>query len=260
MLAPAPTTIAALSVRNLTVNYGTGTILDQLDVEIPRGCFAGVVGANGSGKSTLLQACLGLLPKATRGDAKVEFFGKPLSSIRQQLGYMPQSQQVDWDFPATVLDVAVMGRTASTRSWWPWPRAADKQAARKAVEAVGLTKYSTAAIGALSGGQRQRALLARTLVNDPELLVLDEPFQGIDAFSQETIVGILRELHRNGTTIIMVHHNLAEVAEYCDHVTLLNNGKVSANGPTEKTLTDNAISAAYNLPGTFSGLTQPDRW
>lgn len=259
MLAPAPTTTTALSVRGLTVNYGTGVILDELDVKIPCGSFAGIVGANGSGKSTLLQACLGLLPKATREQAQVEFFGKPLRAIRTDLGYMPQSQQVDWDFPATVLDVALMGRTASKRWWWPWPNSADKKAARQAVAAVGLQKYSGAAIGALSGGQRQRALLARTLVNSPELLVLDEPFQGIDAFSQETIVDILRELHQSGTTIIMVHHNLAEVAEYCDHVTLLANGKVSANGPTHKTLTDTAISDAYNLPGNFSANLTRDR-
>ncbi|WP_448856400.1 metal ABC transporter ATP-binding protein [Corynebacterium camporealensis] len=225
-----------LDIAHLTVRYGKNTVLDDLSVTFRDGAITGLIGANGAGKSTLVKAAVGLIdaPGATIEHAA-------------PLGYMPQHSAVDWDFPATLSDVALMGRTTHLR-WWQWPGKHDKAIARRALNRVGLAHKATDPISALSGGQRQRTLLARALAVEPRLLILDEPFAGVDRLSQDTIIEVLRELNAAGTTIVLVHHNLAEVAALCDDVVLLGPEGIIAVGPTETTLSDDTVAQLFSLP------------
>lgn len=225
-----------LDIAHLTVRYGKNTVLDDLSVTFRDGAITGLIGANGAGKSTLVKAAVGLIdaPGATIEHAA-------------PLGYMPQHSAVDWDFPATLSDVALMGRTTHLR-WWQWPGKHDKAIARRALNRLGLAHKATDPISALSGGQRQRTLLARALAVEPRLLILDEPFAGVDRLSQDTIIEVLRELNAAGTTIVLVHHNLAEVAALCDDVVLLGPEGIIAAGPTETTLSDDTVAQLFSLP------------
>ena len=160
---------------------------------------------------------------------------------------MPQQAALDWSFPAVVEDLAIMGLSAQL-PWYRWPGKEEKAAAYRALERTGAANLAKRPIVALSGGQRQRVLLARTLATDPDLLILDEPFAGVDAVSQDAIVSVLRDLRDSGVTVLLVHHNLAEVADYCDDVILLGTGRIISSGPTQQTLTDTAISQLFSLP------------
>lgn len=225
-----------IRLAGLTVAYGYTPVLEDVAITFRNGAMTGLIGANGAGKSTLIKAAVGLLPAP---GAQIDIDGT--------VGYMPQHADIDWDFPATLIDVALMGRTPHLR-WWQWPSRNDKQIADHMLERVGLADKRNDPISALSGGQRQRTLLARTLACEPDILILDEPFAGVDQQSQATITTILRELRDQGTTIILVHHDLAEVAELCDDVVLVANRKILAAGPTETTLTESAISELFSLP------------
>ena len=200
----------------------------------------GIVGPNGAGKSTLIKAMLGLVTPLT---GTSEFFGQPLDQVRRRVGYMSQSANVDWDFPTTVVDLVTMG-TYGELGWIRRPGKAEHDRAMVALEQTGIPNLADRQIGELSGGQRQRAFLARTLVQAPDLYFMDEPFQGIDAKSQQAMVDVLKDLTARGKTIVIVHHHLATVRDYCDHVTLLNLSVV-ASGPAEETFTKENIRAAY---------------
>ncbi|AJE32320.1 ABC transporter [Corynebacterium humireducens NBRC 106098 = DSM 45392] len=239
----------AAAARGLTVAYHSTPVLRDISLTVPVGVVMGVVGPNGSGKSTLLKAMLGLVPPAS-GDAL--FFGRPLAQVRQQVGYMPQHTSVDWDFPTTVADVVLMG-TYGRLGWLRRPGRAEKQAAARAMEATCVTDLADRQIGQLSGGQRQRVFLARTLAQEPDLFIMDEPFQGVDAFSQQAIVDVLHDLRAQGRTVILVHHDLSTVADYCDHVTLLGGDArrgVVASGEVSTHFTHENIAAAYGLSVT----------
>ncbi|NLA56796.1 MAG: metal ABC transporter ATP-binding protein [Corynebacterium humireducens] len=236
----------AAAARGITVAYHSTPVLRDISLTVPVGVVMGVVGPNGSGKSTLLKAMLGLVPPAS-GDAL--FFGRPLAQVRQQVGYMPQHTSVDWDFPTTVADVVLMG-TYGRLGWLRRPGRAEKQAAARAMEATRVTDLADRQIGQLSGGQRQRVFLARTLAQEPDLFIMDEPFQGVDAFSQQAIVDVLHDLRAQGRTVILVHHDLSTVADYCDHVTLLGGDArpgVVASGEVSTHFTHENIAAAYGL-------------
>ncbi|MDO4791592.1 MAG: metal ABC transporter ATP-binding protein [Buchananella hordeovulneris] len=233
----------ACSVRGLTAAYHSAPVLTDIDLDVPTGVILGVVGPNGAGKSTLLKCMLGLLPPV-RGEVK--FFGQPLAAVRPRVAYMPQAASIDWDFPATVLDVVTMGTYASL-GFLKWPGRKQKEAARAVLETVGMSEFADRQIGQLSGGQRQRVFLARALVQQPDLYCMDEPFSGIDAKSQSAILDVLRSLRAQGKTVILVHHDLATVGQYCDHVALLNRRMISA-GATEEAFTRQAIQAAYDVP------------
>ena len=233
----------ALELRNITVAYRTDPVLRAVDLTVPAGVVLGVVGPNGAGKSTLLKAALGLVPTLL-GEAK--FFGKPLAQVRRDVAYMPQAAAVDWDFPATAADVVLMGTYGELR-WFARPGAKQRARAAAALEAVGLSHRADSPIGELSGGQRQRVFLARALAQDPQLLLMDEPFAGVDAASQEAIVKVLHQLRAEGKTVALVHHDLATVTQYCDHVLLLN-GSVIAAGPVAEVFT------AENISRTYGGL------
>ncbi|GAB3699979.1 metal ABC transporter ATP-binding protein [Corynebacterium nasicanis] len=236
--------IPAAEARGLSVAYQGNPVLRDVSLQVPQGVVMGVVGPNGSGKSTLLKAMLGLVTLAA-GAAR--FFGQPLPRVRHRVGYMPQHTAVDWDFPTTVADVVLMG-TYGRLGWLRRPGRSERATAAAALESTGISDLAARQIGQLSGGQRQRVFLARTLAQEPDLFVMDEPFQGVDAVSQQAIVEVLHELRRQGRTIILVHHDLATVTRYCDHVTLLSEGGVVASGETAEHFTEASIARAYGLP------------
>lgn len=236
-------TVPAAGTQHLTVAYHGRPVLQDVSMTVPRGVVMGVIGPNGSGKSTLLKAMLGLV---TPSAGETRFFGEPLPRVRQRVGYMPQHTAVDWDFPTTVADVVLMG-TYGRLGWLRRPGRAERAAAAEAMEATAITDLADRQIGQLSGGQRQRAFLARTLAQRPDLYVMDEPFQGVDVVSQQAIVEVLHELRRQGRTVILVHHDLATVTTYCDHVTLLGRGEMVASGEVGQNFTDAHIASAYGV-------------
>lgn len=232
----------ACATENLSVAYRDDPVLRSVDFRVPQGVVMGIVGPNGAGKSTLIKAMLGLVKPLTGSS---EFFGNPLARVRQRIGYMPQSTSVDWDFPTTVLDVVTMG-TYGSLGWLRRPGKTERARAVAALEQTGIPDLAARQIGELSGGQRQRVFLARTLVQAPDLYFMDEPFQGIDAKSQQAIVSVLHSLRAQGKTVVIVHHDLATVRDYCDYVTLLNR-RIVASGPAEESFTKNNIRTAYDV-------------
>lgn len=236
------TAIRACTTTNLTVAYRAEPVLRNVDFEVPQGVVMGILGPNGAGKSTLIKAMLGLV-KPLAGSS--EFFGEPLSRALGRVGYMPQSTSVDWDFPTTVLDVVTMG-TYGSLGWIKRPGKAERARAVAALEQTGIPELSSRQIGELSGGQRQRVFLARALVQAPDLYFMDEPFQGIDAKSQQAIVSVLDSLRNQGKTVVIVHHDLATVRDFCDHVTLLNR-RIIASGPVGEAFTRESIRTAYEV-------------
>ncbi|MEM9900054.1 MAG: metal ABC transporter ATP-binding protein [Pseudomonadota bacterium] len=230
----------ACESRNLSVAYRDEPVLQHVDFRVPVGSVMGIVGPNGAGKSTLIKAMLGLV-KPLAGSS--EFFGRSLDEVRKRVGYMPQSASVDWDFPTTVIDLAVMG-TYGELGWIRRPGKAERMRALAALEQTGMQAYASRQIGELSGGQRQRAFLARALVQAPDLYFMDEPFEGIDAKSQQEMIEVIKGLSRQGKTLVIVHHHLGSVLDFCDHVTLLNK-RVVASGPGTETFTKQNISIAY---------------
>ena len=232
----------ACHTRNLSVAYRAEPVLHHVNFEVPVGSVMGVVGPNGSGKSTLIKAMLGLVTPLT---GRSVFFGHPLDKVRQRIGYMSQSTSVDWDFPTTVSDLVTMG-TYGELGWLRRPGRAERGRAIAALERTGIPDLANRQIGELSGGQRQRAFLARSLVQEPDLYFMDEPFQGIDAKSQQAMIEVLKDLSLQGKTIVIVHHHLATVRDYCTHVTLLN-GSIVASGPSAEAFTKDNIRIAYEV-------------
>lgn len=230
----------ACRTRGLTVAYHADPVLRGVDFAVPTGVVMGIVGPNGAGKSTLIKAMLGLVPTLT---GSTEFFGSQLRDVRRRVGYMPQSTSVDWDFPTTVRDVVIMG-TYGALGWLRRPGQQERDRAAAAMAATGITELSSRQIGQLSGGQRQRVFLARALAQAPDIYFMDEPFQGVDARSQQAIVNVLHTLRSQGKTVVIVHHDLATVRDYCDHVTLLNQS-VIASGPAEVAYTRANIQLTY---------------
>lgn len=229
-----------LSVHALTVAYHRRPVLWDVDYDAPRGSLVAIVGPNGAGKSTLLKACLGLVPSAT---GEVEFWGRPYRTQRQRVGYVPQRETVDWDFPVSALDVVAMGRYG--RIGWCRPVSrAHKRAAMEALDRVSMGEYAGRQISNLSGGQQQRVFLARALAQDAELYFMDEPLAGVDAATERAIIAVLRELRERGRTVIAVHHDLPTVADYFDHVLLLNM-RVVAQGPVGEVFTQENLHATY---------------
>ncbi|WP_244977419.1 metal ABC transporter ATP-binding protein [Corynebacterium lizhenjunii] len=221
-----------LRTEDLTVGYQLPVVRD-VNFTLQAGSITGVVGPNGTGKSTLLKALAGVAPS----------LGGSFSH-EGVLGYMPQHAELDWTFPATVGDIALHGRIPRL-PWWRWPGKQDRDIALAALKRTGMDTLHNQDIGKLSGGQRQRVLLARTLALEPDVLLLDEPFAGVDAASQAAIETVLRELCAEGRGIMVVHHTLSEVRKLCDHALLISPGGTCAAGPIEQVLSEEAIAQAY---------------
>jgi len=224
------------------VAYHTKPVLWDVDLEIPEGKLVAIVGPNGAGKSTLLKAALDLVPLAS---GYVRIFGKPYAEVRREIAYVPQRESVEWDFPASVFDVVLMGRYGRL-GWLRRPGRADRAAARDALDRVGILDLADRQISKLSGGQQQRTFLARALAQEATLHLMDEPFSGVDAITERAIVQILRELRDRGRTVLCVHHDLQTVPEYFDWVVLVNMRLIGA-GPVGEAFTQE------NLQNTYGG-------
>jgi manganese/zinc/iron transport system ATP- binding protein len=229
-----------LEVHDLTVSYRKKPVLYGIDLVVPPGSLTGIIGPNGAGKSTFVKAVSGILPLDS---GWVKIFGGTYRENCRRVGYVPQRESVDWDFPVNVRDVVLMGRYGRLRLGQR-PGKADREAASACLQQVGMLPYADRQIGNLSGGQRQRVFLARALAQESDLYLMDEPFAGVDAATEEAIVGILRGLKARGKTILVVHHDLSTVREYYDRVILLNMRLVAA-GPAGEVFTPELIQKTY---------------
>jgi len=230
----------ALEVRRLTVSYNAHPVLWDVDASFPSGALSAIVGPNGAGKSTLLKAALGLIA-SDGGQTLIE--GRPVRTARDRVAYVPQRDAIDWDFPITVREVVEMGRYAATG----WLRRVGRSQAAlvdTCLERVGMTSYAARQIGELSGGQRQRVFIARALAQQAPVMLLDEPFAGVDARTEASILKLLHELRDEGGSMIVVHHDLATVRSAFDWALLLN-VRVVAAGPVGEALTPANVRRAY---------------
>ena len=229
-----------LSLRGVGAGYGDGLVLRGVDLAIPPGTLVGVIGPNGSGKSTLLKAILGLVPVST---GTVLLDGRPVSEQRDRLAYVPQREAVDWSFPVTAEQVVMMGRYPRV-GWLRIPGASDRAAVRDALGRVALANLGAAQIGALSGGQQQRVFLARALVQEASVLLLDEPMTGVDQMTEHLIVDLLTDLRDAGTTILHATHDLESASEVSDQLCFVNR-RVVAYGPPAETFTPPILHATF---------------
>lgn len=232
--------ISAIKVEQLSVNYDKTAVLWDVTFEVPQGQLVAIVGPNGAGKSTLLKSLLGLSQILS---GSIEFLGKPLKKVRDKVAYVPQRASVDWDFPMTAFDLVMMGRYAK-RGVFKWPRAADRALALQALELVGMAAFADRQIGMLSGGQQQRLFLARALLQDADIYLMDEPFAGVDMATEKAMISLMDRLKAQGKTLIVVHHDLATVDAYFDWVIMLNTCLI-ASGPIGEVFNQESIVRTY---------------
>ncbi len=245
-LSGSDTPGAGLMARDVTVTYRNGhTALWNASFEIPRGTVTALVGINGAGKSTLFKAIMGFVPTA-KGDIQILGMDVKTALSRNLVAYVPQSEDVDWDFPVLVEDVVMMGRYGHM-GFLRRPKQVDHDMVDQALARVSMEEFRHRQIGELSGGQRKRVFLARALAQDGQVILLDEPFTGVDVKTEEQIVTLLRELRDEGRVMLVSTHNLGSVPEFCDR-TVLVKGTVLSYGPTETTFT------RANLEKTFGGV------
>ncbi len=231
----------AIRVENLFVNYHKLAVLWDVSFTVPQGgLMMAIVGPNGAGKSTLLKSLLGLVDTLS---GSVDLLGAPLAEVRSKIAYVPQRGSVDWDFPITAFEVVLMGRYGRL-GWFGRLKKADKEAAMHALELVSMSAFADRQIGELSGGQQQRLFIARALVQNADLLLLDEPFAGVDLATEKALVSLLKHLRSEGKTIVAVHHDLPTVKEYFDWALLLNT-RVLGCGPVNEVFTADTIAQTF---------------
>ena len=240
-----------LVIRGLTVSYGQKPAVFSVDMTVQPGAMTAIIGPNGAGKSTMLRAALGIVSPLS---GQVTVYGRPLSTQRARIAYVPQRASVDWDFPTRVIDVVLMGLSREL-GLLGRVRARHMACALDCLNQVGMRDFAQHQIGQLSGGQQQRVFLARALAQDADLNLLDEPFAGVDAATERAIIAVLKSLKKAGKTVVAVHHDLATVADYFDHVFLINTRKV-AEGPVAEAFTAETLQSAY---GGRLGTAQIDR-
>lgn len=233
----------AITVKQLTVGYGKDYVLKNIDLLIPARRMVAIIGPNGAGKTTLLKAILGLVKPLT---GQIDFFATGSifdKNIRKKIGYVPQGGNVDWDFPISVFDTVLMGSYGQL-GWIKRPKEREKRRAEEVIAQVGMTAYKNQQISRLSGGQQQRVFLARALMQDADLYLLDEPFKGVDVTTEKEIIQLLKKMKEQGKTIVMVHHDLHTVPNYFDWVVLINK-LVKACGEQRATFTEQNIKATF---------------
>lgn len=238
-----------LEVHDLTVSYSRKPVLWGVDFTLPPGCIAGIIGPNGAGKSTLLKSIMGLIPLSS---GYIKLFGKPLEEVRSRVSYVPQRESVDWDFPVSVSDVVLMGRYAKTGLFKSISKT-DRAIAMDCLDKVGMSGFAKRQISQLSGGQQQRVFIARALAQQADFYLMDEPFSGVDAATEEAIILLLREMAAARKTVMVVHHDLQSAKEYFDWMILLNMHLV-ASGRTDDVFTDEIMQRTYG--GKLSLLSQ----
>ncbi|RBP96701.1 iron/zinc/copper transport system ATP-binding protein [Cytobacillus firmus] len=239
----------AISIEDLHVSYFGNEAVTGVSLSVNTGNLVGIIGPNGAGKSTFLKAMLNLIPK-DKGAVRV--MGKPIAEVRKSIAYVPQRNDIDWDFPITVLDAVLIG-TYPHLKLFRRPKKKDKEWAMECLQRVGMQEFSKRQIGELSGGQQQRVFLARALAQKADLFFLDEPFVGVDVSSEETIVQILKELCRQGKTVIVVHHDLSKANDYFNQLILLNKELISY-GTVEEVFKPEVIAKAYK--GQFAFMNE----
>jgi len=237
---------ARLELINVSISYNSHPALEDVSVEIPHGARVAVVGPNGAGKSTLFKALVGLLP-VQRGQILIH--GRSLGTHQDCVAYIPQREDVDWRFPVTVEDVVMMGRFGKY-GWFRRAGAPDHQIVRQSMDQMGILPLADRAIGELSGGQQQRAFLARALAQEPHILLMDEPFTGIDIGTQEVTMNVLDQLRQQQVTVLVSTHDLNMAAQRFDLVLLLNHHLV-AFGTPQQVFTQQNVTAAFKSQVMF---------
>lgn len=230
-----------LTINDLTVSYGNTPVFEHLNTEFAPGKITGIIGPNGAGKSTLINGLLGLI-KVQGGT--VRFNDRPISMMRKDIAYVEQRKALDMTFPIDVFSTVLTG-TYGRVGVFHAPGKRARAAAAAAIDAVGLTDYRDRQIGSLSGGQLQRVFVARAITQQADLIILDEPFVGIDLASERAIMGILQQWRNDGKTVIVVHHDLNKVSAYFDDLLIMNHG-VIASGPVSE------VYVAHNIQRAFS--------
>jgi manganese transport system ATP-binding protein len=235
-----------ITVDNLSVTYNNARLaLYNTNCKVESGTITGLVGPNGCGKSTLFRSIMGFL-KPNHGQIRVGNLSIAAAQKRQLMAYVPQSDEVDWNFPVSVFDVVMMGRYGYM-NLLRIPTAKDRRLVMESLERVGMTELRHRQIGELSGGQKKRAFLARALAQEGQVILLDEPFTGVDVKTEKQMIDLLMQLRSEGRTILVSTHDLSAIATFCDRVILLNR-TVLASGTTTETFTEE------NLSMTFGGL------
>lgn len=235
----------AITVKGLHVSYYGKEVIKNVSFSFDTGKLIGIIGPNGAGKSTLMKAILNLIPK-DRGEITIH--DKPVKEVQKKIAYVPQRNNLDWDFPINVLDTVLLG-TYPKLGLFRRPGKAEKSFAKECLKKVGMEGYIKQQIGELSGGQQQRVFVARALAQEADLFFLDEPFVGIDAASEETIITILKNLRDMGKTVFVVHHDLSKVEDYFNDLLLINKELIQS-GPVQQVFKPETMTKAYqaNFP------------
>ncbi len=230
----------AIEVEHLTVSYQARPALLDVSIRIEKDLLVGVIGPNGAGKSTFIKAVLGFV-KPDIGTVRIN--GQNVQKVKGQVAYVPQRGAVDWDFPITVSEVALMGRYQRI-PWYRNPCRRDREAAIEALKMVRMEEFADRQIGELSGGQQQRVFLARALSQGSDILLLDEPFAGVDAATERAILDVLGRAKEAGKTLVVVHHDLSTAAEYFDKLVLIKQ-RLYAYGTPKEVLQEDLLSRVY---------------
>lgn len=232
-----------IQAKNVTVTYKNGhTALRDASFEIPTGTITALVGVNGAGKSTLFKALMGFVP-AAKGEISILGMSVKAALKSNVVAYVPQAEEVDWSFPVLVEDVVMMGRYGHM-NFMRIAKDADRKAVTVALERVGMTDFRHRQIGELSGGQRKRVFLARALAQDSKVILLDEPFTGVDVQTEDAIIQLLRDMRAEGRVMLVATHNLGSVPEFCDRTVLVKE-TVLAFGLTIDTFTQSNLEQAF---------------
>ncbi|HEX6416159.1 MAG TPA: metal ABC transporter ATP-binding protein [Candidatus Saccharimonadales bacterium] len=238
----------AIDIKDVSVRYHDKTVLKDATAAVPTGAICGLVGMNGAGKSTLFKAIMAAVPLQK---GSVRLAGQTVKTAQKKgvVAYVPQTEAIDWNFPVSVADVVMMGRYGFMNVLRR-PNDSDREAVKTALERVHLSDYAERQVGQLSGGQRKRVFVARALAQGASILLLDEPFAGVDAKTEASLVELLRELQRQGVTTLIAAHDLNTIGSYCDHIILLKETVIAA-GPTKKVFTEKNVLKTYD--GVFGG-------
>jgi ABC-type Mn2+/Zn2+ transport system ATPase subunit len=239
---------ACLTLENVTVAYDGRAVLSDVTLSVPHGAQVAIVGPNGAGKSTLFKALVGLLPIRS-GTAFVR--DRETSRRDETIAYVPQREEIDWGFPVTVHDVVMMGRYGRL-GWFKRPGAADRDVVARCLDELGIADLERRAIGELSGGQQQRVFLARALAQEPHVLLLDEPFTGVDVGARESLLDVLARLRGKGITVLVSTHDMETAAKRFELVALLN-GRLIAYGAPPDVFTPEHLQEAFGGQALFVG-------
>jgi len=238
--------VKSLAVKEITVGYDHHSALWDISFELSPGQIVGIIGPNGAGKSTLLKAVLGI-EKPLSGE--VLFFGKPFRKVKNKVAYVPQRGEIDWDFPITVFDVVLMGRYGHLGKL-KWYRKSDREMALRLLRLLEMEEMKERQISELSVGQQQRLFIARALMQEADLLLLDEPFAGVDKATETLLMKIFSKLKKEGKTVLLVHHDLGAVEKYFDSLVILKTSLI-AYGLTEEVFTAENLNRAYGHKGAL---------